>query len=317
VRVFACLLVAATTAVAAGSTHGASPDRCPHLAGTLVYVRSAVTHALSLEDCSDRRIPTPSRPRELRSPQGRRATIRATRDEQTIVVDGRSVLRVHENRKAVPGGVPGPLGLVTWAPDGRTLFYDIDPMASGSLAADGLVLRALDVASGRTWPVAAMLLHDDYWTWCGSTLVLTAGRDRIATHDKRLVVARGPDWHPRVLWASDSRAFSSLTCAPDGRSVAVLSQRSSTDPRFFATRWRLWRVGLDGSHTLLDRPPPGWADESPAWSPDGASLAFVRERSGYGRIMVLHAGRVDGPLVHLGYSLGFYGHHDWGLAWRA
>ena len=59
-------------------------------------------------------------------------------------------------------------------------------------------------------------------------------------------------------------------------------------------------------------PPPGRADEQPAWSPAGASIAYVRERNGYGRVMVRSAGHVYGPLADLGY----YGHHDWGLAWR-
>jgi Tol biopolymer transport system component len=103
---------------------------------------------------------------------------------------------------------------------------------------------------------------------------------------------------------------------PGGKAVAVLTQRSGTNAYFFATRWQLWRVGLDGSHTLLDAPPPGYADESPSWSADGSSLLFVRERNGYGRLMLLARKRVYGPLANLGYSLGYYGHHDWSVAWR-
>src|SRR5262249_33121688 len=59
-----------------------------------------------------------------------------------------------------------------------------------------------------------------------------------------------------------------------------------------------------------------FADESPTWSPDGRSLLFVRERNGYGRLMLLRDGALLGPFANLGYSRGFYGHHDWGLAWR-
>ena len=99
--------------------------------------------------------------------------------------------------------------------------------------------------------------------------------------------------------------------------VAVLSQRSSLDANFFHTRWQLWRVGLDGSRRLLDAPPPGWADESPQWSSDGRSLLFGRERNGYGGLMLWRNGKVIGPFANLGYSLGFYGHHDWEVAWSA
>ena len=49
--------------------------------------------------------------------------------------------------------------------------------------------------------------------------------------------------------------------------------------------------------------------------PVDGSIAFVRERKGYGQLMIVRQGKVLGPLVQLGYQLGFYGHHDWGLAW--
>jgi dipeptidyl aminopeptidase/acylaminoacyl peptidase len=213
---------------------------------------------------------------------------------------------VREDYRRIPGGTPGPLGLVAWSPDGRWLLFYIDPMNSPSIAADGLDLQALRVADGRRVRVAHMLLYDDYMTWCGSKLVLTAGGDRRATHNKRLLVVSAPDWKPRPLWVEPKRAFGSVVCAPDRRSVAVLSQPASRDYNFFHTRWQLWRVRLDGSRRLLDAPPPGWADESPRWGRSG-SLFFVRERRGRGTLMLLGAG----ALAKLGYSLGYYGHHDW------
>jgi len=277
-----------------------------------------VWHAVSLSDCEDRVVAAPpaSRPAgALRSGAGRLAAIRVVKHgrsgTQTITVDGRAVYTVREDYRSIPAGAPGPLGLVGWSPDSRWLLFYVDPMGSASLAADGLRLQALRVSDGRRAPVAEMLMSPDYLTWCRSTLVLTAGGDRIATTNKRLVVARAPDWRPRPLWADPGRAFGSLACAPDGRSVAVLSQPASSDASFFHTRWQLWRVGLDGSRRLLDSPPAGWADESPRWSRDGRSLLFVRERRGHGWLMLWRAGRITGPIADLGYSLGYYGHHDW------
>jgi hypothetical protein len=78
----------------------------------------------------------------------------------------------------------------------------------------------------------------------------------------------------------------------------------------------LLRFSADGSRRLLDTPPPGWADAAPQWSRDGRSLLFMRERNGYGRIMLLRDGTVYGPIVSLGYNLGFYGHHDREIVWR-
>jgi hypothetical protein len=31
--------------------------------------------------------------------------------------------------------------------------------------------------------------------------------------------------------------------------------------------------------------------------------------------MIMRQGKVLGPVVQLGYQLGYYGHHDWGLVW--
>jgi dipeptidyl aminopeptidase/acylaminoacyl peptidase len=161
------------------------------------------------------------------------------------------------------------------------------------------------------------LRYPDYLAWCGGRLVYVGGGDRVAIHAKRLLVAAPPDWRPAALWDVRTLSFASPACRPDGKRVAVLSQRSSMDANFFATRWQLWRVGFDGTRQELDAPPAGWADESPQWSRDGRSLLFVRERNGYGRVMLLRDGHVFGPLAQLGFGLGYYGHHDWGLRWSA
>lgn len=322
-RVLAFVL--ALSAFAGTGTAGAQPRAtCPHLTGSVTYVRGGKQHSVSLATCVDRTVQkTQTTTGGLVSAQGEVASIRTIRPahgigSETIVVDGKPILHVREDYRTIPGGEPGPLGLVTWSPDSRWLFYDVDPMSSASIAADGLGLRALDVADGHTVAVTMMLMDRDYLTWCGSTLVLTAGGDRLATHDKHLVAARAPGWKPHAIWNAPGRAFGSVACAPSGQDVAVLSQRDNGDDwNFFAPRWQLWRVGLDGSHTLLDAPPAGYADESPHWSPDGGSLLFVRERKGDGTLTLLHDDHVEGPLANLGYSLGYYGHHDWEIAWQA
>jgi hypothetical protein len=312
VRVLAVALALVSVALPAKAERHAA--RCPGDAslGAVTFARGRVGYRVSLADCREQRAaqpPAPSRPRGvLRSRGGRVARIAG---KATILVDGRVV---HQGRAAA-----GPLGLVDWSPDGRWLFFYLDPLGSNSIAADGLELQALRVADGKVVVVAAMLLSRDYLSWCGSSLVLTAGGDRIATHHKRLVVARAPDWRPHVLWSDPRRAFGSVACAPDGSGVAVLSQRDNMDAHFFHTRWQLWRVGLDRSRRLLDEPPRGSADESPRWSRDGNALLFVRERQGIGRLLLWRRDQVTGPFANLGYQLGYYGHHDWwaGATWTA
>jgi dipeptidyl aminopeptidase/acylaminoacyl peptidase len=212
-----------------------------------------------------------------------------------------------------PGETPGPIVLLRWSGDDRWIFFSVDPGGSGSIAADGLTLRVVPAKGGPVRPLARMLLYRDYTAWCGGRLVFSAGTDRVATHNKRLLAAAAPSWRPRPLVVAPRRAWGSLTCAHDGRSVVVQSQRESNNPSFFATRWSLWRVGLDGSRTRLTSPPPGSTDESPRFSPDGRTLLFVRSRKGVGALYGLRSRNLFGPLLSLGYNLGFYGHHDWWL----
>jgi hypothetical protein len=301
VRVLAFAIV--LCAVAAPSlAASSSPAVCPHATGSVLYLRGSKEHVVSLSTCTDEPVSEPSTDllRGVRT-DGARAAI------QRIWVGGRLVFAQAENGPVVPRALSA---------DGRWLFFDVDSYASSSIAADGLDLLVVSTRGGPVHHLGLTLGYRDYLTWCGGELVYAQGPDRIAIHGKRLLAAAPPDWKPRVLWNAPDRSFASPACEPGSSAVAVLSQRSGVDARFFATRWQLWRVGLNGTHELLDAPPAGFADEQPTWSPDGRSLLFVRERKGYGQLMLLRAHTVVGPFANLGYQLGYYGHHDWGLAWR-
>lgn len=301
-RVAACVLLAllAATTAAASSPRGV----CAGLRGTLTYTADGKTHALSLRSCTDTVRGTA---RERRSVPGVRAVGQGS-GVVRLYVHGRLVFSHWETGPLVPLLVSG---------DGRWIVFFVDEFGSASGIADGTTVYVVSTRGGAVHDLGKMLPYPDYVTWCGGELVYTPGTDRVAIDAKRLMAAAPPDWVPRTLWDDPARTFGSPACEPRHHAVAVLSQHSSNVSNFFATRWRLWRVGLNGSRHLLDVPPPGWADEQPTWSPDGGSLAFVRERNGYGRIMVRHHGKLAGPLADLGYAIGYYGHHDWGLAWRA
>jgi hypothetical protein len=228
---------------------------------------------------------------------------------ETIRFKGKVVLTIRE-RHTSNGLVPGPLWPPILSPDRRWILYAIDPYGSSSYAADGVTTRAIRVTGGRSYVVSSGLgVGGDYSAWCGGKLVVTAGTNRIATMHKWLVVTGPPDWKARRLVDTPGRAFGSMACSPDGRSIVVQSQPASSNAYFFATRWALWRVGLDGSMTQLTHPPAQHADYSPTFV--GGVLYFVRERKGNGELYALRAGKVVGPLLSLGYSLGFYGRNGW------
>lgn len=235
-------------------------------------------------------------------------TVRVRPDSQSIVFRDRVVLTVEESHRNAPAGKPGPLWVFGTSPDSRWILYTIDPFGSASIPADGLKLSAIRVTGGRSYPLPLGLLYDDYRAWCGNRLAMTAGGDRIAVHAKRLIVTGPPDWKPHRVVPHPRMSFGSLVC--DGAdSVVVQAQPSSTDANFFHTHWSLYRVRFDGSMTRLTRPPSGYADESPELA--GGVLYFVRSTHGHGKLYALRNGKVVGPLLSLGYSLGYYGHQSW------
>jgi WD40-like Beta Propeller Repeat len=255
-------------------------------------------------------------PGGLRSADGRQRAVvrgawRAAHGSQSIwIVDaqtgrGRRVFALRERH-----GSPGPLELWGWSPDARYLLFAIDPLGSASLAADGLLLRVLDVRSGRVRAIATTLGGGDFRAWCGGRLVLVAGADRIATTNKRLVVATPPLWRPRALARLPHRVWGGLSCVANGRAVAVETQPETNDANALHVRWSIWRVGLDGSHRVLTTPPRGAADMSPRWSRDGTALLFVRERRGIGQLELLRAGRTT-PVTSVGAVIPYYGHLGW------
>jgi hypothetical protein len=286
------------------------------------FLRGGKAHVVDLSTCRER-IVGPPQTNTIVSADGRwQAAVRSSGNgktaKQTIWVTDRRTKRSHpvfsetQYYKTIgPGETPGPILLLRWSGDDRWIFFSIDPGGSGSIAADGLTLRVVSASGGRARPLVRMLVYRDYLAWCGGRLVFTAGMDRVATHNKRLLVAAPPQWHPQPLVVAPQRAWGSVVCTPDGRAVVVQSQPASDNPSFFATRWALWRAGLDGSGRRLTSPPAGYADESPRFAADRRTLLFVRSRKGSGRLYALRNRRVLGPLLSLGYSPGFYGHHAW------
>lgn len=198
----------------------------------------------------------------------------------------------------------GPIELFGTSPDGRWVLFAIDPQGSASLAADGLALQAVSTRGGPPHTIATGLLAPDYRAWCAGKLVLTAGADRVAAHHKWLIVTQPPLWRPRRVLRAPGYSFGALACAGNG----IVVQAAHDSATAMSPRWELWRIGLEGGSYVVDRPPPGYADDSPRVARnDLDKIVFVRSRNGHG---VLWAHGV-GPLLDVGLDAGFYGHRPW------
>jgi hypothetical protein len=284
--------------------------------GSLSYTRGGAQHVLDLATCRERVRRAPrAQQHTFVSPDGRlTASERLSGGREAIRIGAKSVLALPRWSPNAKNGSPGPIMLLGWSGDSKWVFYAIDPMGSASIIADGVLIQAVSV-NGTARNVASALAYDDYRAWCGGHLVLTAGGDRIATHNKQLVVTAPPAWKSKPLVTDSSRAWGSLACTPDNRGVVVQSQPASADGNyFFHTRWSLWRVGFDGSRQWLTSPPPGYADGSPRFS--GKTLFFVRSHRGVGRVYALRDRKLLGPFASLGSNSGYYGHRAWPYAVR-
>lgn len=78
------------------------------------------------------------------------------------------------------------------------------------------------------------------------------------------------------------RKATDIAIAPDGREAActVRSVDRENDQYTFA----IWRVPLDGGAPVPFTHGGGTTDNSPRWSPDGATLAFISDRTGSAQI---------------------------------
>ncbi len=120
--------------------------------------------------------------------------------------------------------------LAGWSPDGRWLLYWEFPLASASLAMDGVPLRALDVtAPGKPVTIATMLAEPSALAWGkdGQTLWLIAGSDRIHwSPERQLLRCRVGTWDCQPMDLGDASVPVALAASPDGARLALVTARS-------------------------------------------------------------------------------------------
>lgn len=213
---------------------------------------------------------------------------------RTIVFHGEAVVSARKGDSIELDGTSG---------DGRWILYAIDRFASVSAAEDGLPVRAIRAAGGRSYAVATGLVYPSYRSWCDGRLVMTAGSDRDTTTHKWLVTSSPPAWRTRTLVKGARRAFGSLTCTPDG---VIVQSTAASDEGFRVPHWALWHVGWNGRLRRVTSPPAGVSDESPHYA--GGVLYFVRS----GSLYALRGDRLYGPLLRLPRAQPeYFGHTDW------
>jgi Tol biopolymer transport system component len=214
-----------------------------------------------------------------------------------------------------------------WSPDGSWILWWNGTQFSGSVAADGLALRATSADGSTTRTIATpVLVHPDFLSWCGDRLVVAAGGFRDVRSGKRLAIASAPSWHASPLLRDPSRDWIWPSCSPDGRWAAATAGHPPPPQALFGRERRtIWLVATDGSaNQQLVGPSSAPANDLPRWSRDGRSILFIRRTLNAKPSASLFLASVDptsgallgvtGPIADLGpvgrYDAG-YGYYLW------
>jgi len=178
--------------------------------------------------------------------------------------------------------LPLPGRAVDFSPDGKRIAYQVeDPQILQYQLwvanADGTDAHMLVANAGHDGA-------DPRWSPDGTRIAYAAGAntdfrtihviDADGTHDREVTTA-GHEWQ----W----------DWSPDGRRL-VYAEGPYAQPRY-----NLAVIDADGTNRRELTKPASWSDYLPAWSPDGAWIAFTSSRSGRDEIWVM---RADGTQQH-------------------
>ncbi len=234
----------------------------------------------------------------------------------------------------VPGGAPRRLvtargeGLLpaAWWPDGRGLLYWLDPLFSGSVAADGLPLESLPLgrapkALGVTLPYPTSL------SLAGDSAAIMLGPNREVWDDKAVALCALAAARCRKLSPPSGDVALDPALAESG-ALAFVTARSRAGAGGWPPpsdrhlgRWlkseRLWIAAPNRRARVVRAAGSGIA--APAWSADDRYVLYVRDRSLY--VLDTATGRatlVVGTFAPLGTRFGYYGYVAWGtfFAWH-
>lgn len=166
-----------------------------------------------------------------------------------------------------------------WWPDGKSLLYWLAPGHSASIAADGLPLRRLDLATGGTNHLETMLLNRKWISWApdGQRFLAVTGGGRAAWADKSLSVCDRQACQPIAQPAGVVRLDG--IWAPSGDRIAFVQAEArefgAGGEGWMETR-RLWVAAPDGTGAQV-LGAAGSGVYSPQLAKDARHLLYARD----------------------------------------
>ena len=186
-----------------------------------------------------------------------------------------SDLQGHEHQVAhltlVPGPTIAPAGVPTWTPDGKEVIYvKFDGAQAKLMRGDAVMLDGEDFH-----PFRMQWLSDRVYLYTADGKIkrrsLDGGAAEVVPFTARIDVQRA-DYHHNTQQLLPSAAqpvhgVQRAVLSPDGKQIA------------FTALGGLWTMSIGGTPRRLTDDGP-YAVIDPAWSPDGARIAFATDRLG-------------------------------------
>ena len=168
---------------------------------------------------------------------------------------------------------PGEKRELALSPDGTRVAFSWNRAGRSEL-------HVTELSTGHTTQVTGAPIEGDYPTWSPDGRFLAFYNrfvDDQGNHVAAVRVTPVAEGKPRTLWQASTRLLGAgLSWSPDGKRLALSVKPTLAEP------WRLMLLDVETQATnWLTIPPAVTAGDSlPAFSADGASLAFVR-RTGF------------------------------------
>jgi TolB protein len=209
------------------------------------------------------------------SPDGRFLVFVSDRTHPTgiyrIRSDGRGVTRISPSDR--------PAYWPTWSPDGMRVAFHVDWPADfvdiNAITAEGSALANLTPFTYSAWGPA--------WSPDGRRIAFSTDREISLGQaiGVQLYILDLQTLNAGRVSANDNSGYANADWAPDGQRLAF--DRNDSSP----SRSNVFTMAPNG--TGLAQLTSSGVDFDPAWSPDGAKIAFVSERDGRRQIYIMAA----------------------------